>query len=141
MASIGPEAPLGKAHPRTERNREVLSAVPEAAEPFPFLLEDTLAREAVLTHDGVQAGLGGGGLIPTVVKGDALIRDLSDQVTMEADLCDVPVHGDAGVSGGPVATFGDRGVHEAFDLAHDAVRLVWKNSRRSRSGGTGDSDG
>jgi len=57
------------------------------------------------------------------VKGDALIRDLSDQVAMEADLCDLAVHGHAGVSGGPVATFGDRGVHEAFDLAH-VLRLV-----------------
>ena len=75
------------------------------------------------------------------MKGDTLIRDLSDQVTMEADLCDLAVHGHAGVSGGPVATFGDRGVHEAFDLAHDAFRLVWKNSRRSQSGETGDSDG
>jgi len=57
------------------------------------------------------------------VKGDALLRDLSDQVTMETNLSDVPVHGDAGVSRRPVATFGDRGVHEAFDLAH-VLRLV-----------------
>ena len=109
----------------------MLSAIPETAEPFPFFLEDTLAREAVGTHNGVQAGLGGDGLPPTIVKGDALIRDLSDQVTMEADLCDLAVHGDAGVLQGPVTTIGDGGVHEAFDLAHDAVRLVWKNSTGS----------
>ena len=48
LASIGSEAPSGKAHPRTERNREVLSAVPEAAEPFPLVLEDALARQTVL---------------------------------------------------------------------------------------------
>ena len=101
----------------------MLSAIPETAEPFPFLLEDALAREAVGTHDGVQPGLGGGGLMPTIVKGDTLIRDLSDQVTMEADLCDLAVHGHAGVSGGPVTTFGDGGVHEAFDLAH-VLRVV-----------------
>ena len=57
------------------------------------------------------------------MKGDALIRDLSDQVAMEADLCDLAVHGDAGVSEGPVATFGDRGVHEAFNLAHVSVAV------------------
>ena len=101
----------------------MLSAIPETAEPFPFLLEDALAREAVLTHDGVQPGLGGVGLPPTIVKGDTLIRDLGDQVTMETDLCDIAVHGHAGVSGGPVATFGDGGVHEAFDLAH-VLRVV-----------------
>jgi len=124
LASIGPEAPSGKAHPRTEGDDEVLSAIPETAEPFPFLLEDTLAREAALTHDGVQPGFGGDGLPPTIVKGDALIRDLSDQVTMEADLCDVAVHGDAGVLQRPVTTLGDGGVHEAFDLAHGWLRLV-----------------
>ena len=101
----------------------MLSAVPETAEPFPLVLEDTLAREAVLTHDRIQAGLGGDGLPPTIVKGDALIGDLSDQIAMEADLSDVPVHGDAGVLEGPVTTLGDRGVHEAFDLAH-VLRLV-----------------
>ena len=68
-ASIGAEAPSGKAHPRTEGDDEVLSAVPETAEPFPLVLENALAREAVLTHDGVQPRLGGDGLPPTIVKG------------------------------------------------------------------------
>ena len=105
----------------------MLSAVPQAAEPLPFFLEDALAREAVGTHDGVQPGLGGGGLMPTIVKGDALSRNLSDQVTMEADLshCQLAVvpeeiH-DLGVARFPVTTLGDRGVHEAFDLAHVLV--------------------
>ena len=123
-ASIGAAAPSGKAHPRTEGDDEVLSAIPETAEPFPLVLENALAREAVLTHDGVQPRLGGVGLPPTIVKGDALIGDLSDQIAMEADLSDVPVHGDAGVSGAPVTTLGDRGVHLAFDLAHGWLRLV-----------------
>ena len=78
----------------------------------------------MLTHDGVQAGLGGVRLPTPIVKGDALIRDLSDQVTMETDLSDVPVHGDAGISRGPVTTLADGGVHETFDLAHGWLRLV-----------------
>ena len=63
------------------------------------------------------------------MKGDALSRDLSDQVTMEADLshCQLTlvveeIH-DLGVARFPVTTLGDRGVHEAFDLAH-VLRLV-----------------
>jgi len=112
----------------------VLGAIPETAEPLPLVLEDTLAREAVLTHDGVQAGLGCGGLPTAVMEGDALIGDLSDQVAMKADLSDVPVHGDGGVSGGPVTTLGDRGVHESFDLAHGWLRLVDVASIRGRRG-------
>ena len=101
----------------------MLGAIPEAAEPFPFVLKDTLTREAVGAHDSVESALSGDRLPPSIVKGDALIRDLGDQVTMEADLCDLAVHGHAGVSGGPVTTFGDGGVHEAFDLAH-VLRVV-----------------
>ena len=102
----------------------MLGAVPETAEPFPLVLEDTLTREAVLTHDGVQPGLGGVRLPTPIVEGDALIGDLSDQIAMEADLSDVPVHGDGSISGAPVTTLGDRGVHLAFDLAHGWLRLV-----------------
>jgi hypothetical protein len=102
----------------------VLSAIPETAEPRPFFLEDTLAREAVGIHDRIQAGLGGVRLPTPIVEGDALIRDLSNQVTVKTDLSDVPVHGDGGVSRFPVTTLGDRGVHEAFDLAHGWLRLV-----------------
>ena len=67
--------------------------------------------------------------MPTIVKGDALSRDLSDQVAMEADLshCQLTlvveeIH-DLGVARFPVTTLGDGGVHEAFDLAH-VLRLV-----------------
>ena len=123
LASIGSGAPSGKAHPRTERDSEVLSAIPETAEPFPVLLEDALAREAVGTHDRVEAGLGGGGLPTPIVKGDTLIRDLSDQTIMEEDTGNPIVMHDAGVLQAPVPTFGDGGVHEAFDLAH-VLRLV-----------------
>ncbi len=122
--------PSGETHPRTEGDDEVLSAVPETAEPFPFLLEHTLAREAVLTHDGVQPGLSGVGLPTPIMEGDALIGDLSDQIAMEADLshCQLTVvpeevH-DLSVARFPVTTLGDRGVHEAFDLAHGWLRLV-----------------
>ena len=103
----------------------MLGAIPEAAEPFPVLLEDTLAREAMGAHDGVQAGLGGGGLMPTIVQFDATIGDGGDVVTMEVDpggLHPCRVASDhLGVLQFPAATLGDRLVHEAFDLTHEAV--------------------
>ena len=99
----------------------MLGAIPEAAEPFPFVLKDTLTREAVGAHDGVQAGLSGDRLPPSIVQFHASLADLCDQVTMQADLCDPIAMGHASVSTLPVATLGDRLIHEAFDLTHEVV--------------------
>ena len=75
----------------------------------------------MLCQNGIQAGLSGVGLPTPIEQANETLTDLSDQVTMEADLCHVVGVGDGGVSVGPVATFGDRGVHESFDLAHGVV--------------------
>ena len=103
----------------------MLGAIPEATEPLPLVLENTLAREAVGTHDGVQAGLSGDRLPPSIVQFDAAIGNGGDVVTMEVDpggLDPCRVAGDnLGVSTLPAATLGDRLVHEAFDFTHEAV--------------------
>jgi hypothetical protein len=99
----------------------MLGAIPEAAEPFPLVLEDTLAREAMGAHDSIEAGFGGDRLPPSIVQFHCSLADLSDEVTMEADLSDPIAMGDAGVLQRPVTTIGDRLVHEAFDLTHEAV--------------------
>lgn len=74
-------------------------------------------------HDRIQAGLGGAGLPTPIVEFDVGLCHLSDQVTMEEDKGDPIVVSDAGVVHGPVTTLSDRGVHQAFDLAH-VLRLV-----------------
>ena len=103
----------------------MLGAIPEAAEPFPLVLENTLAREAVGTHDSIEAGLSGDRLPPAIVQFDAAIGNGGDVVTMEVDpggLDPCRVAGDnLGVSTLPAATLGDRFVHEAFDFTHEAV--------------------
>ena len=103
----------------------MLGAIPEATEPLPLVLEDTLARQAVGTHDSVQAGLSGDRLPPSIVQFDAAIGDGGDVVTMEVDpggLHPCRVAGDdLGVLQFPVTPLGDSGVHEAFDLTHEAV--------------------
>ena len=75
----------------------------------------------MLCQDGIQAGLRGVRLPTPIEQADESVTDLSDQVTMEADLCHVVGMGHAGVSVGPVATFADRLVHESFDLTHGVV--------------------
>ena len=99
----------------------MLGAIPEAAEPFPFVLKDTLTREAVGAHDSVESALSGDRLPPSIVQFHCTILNLSDQVTMQADLCDPIAMGHASVLQFPVTTIGDGGVHEAFDLTHEAV--------------------
>ena len=99
----------------------MLGAIPEAAEPFPLVLKDTLTREAVGVHDRIQAGLSGDRLPPSIVQFHGSLADLCDQVTMQADLCDPIAMGDASVLQFPVTTLTDRLIHEAFDLTHEAV--------------------
>ena len=121
----------GEAHPRTEGNGEVLGAIPEAAEPFPLVLENSLTRQAMGAHDGIQARFGGVGLPPAIVQFNPGVADLSDQVTVQANLSDSIDVGNAGVGALPVGASGDSGIHLAFDLSHVRWCAVWVWRERS----------
>ena len=87
-------------------------------EPLPVFLENAVALFAVLGQDSIQAGFGGVGLPPSIEQANEVVPDLSDQVTMQANLCHVVGMGHAGVGALPVGAVGDGSVHEAFDLSH-----------------------
>ena len=100
----------------------MLGAIPEAAEPFPFVLKDTLTREAVGAHDSVESALSGDRLPPAIVQFHCTILNLSDQVTMQVDTGDtIMISDDLSVLQFPVTTLTDRLIHEAFDLTHEVV--------------------
>ena len=92
--------------------------------PLPLVLKHIVTLFAVLCQDGIQAGLSGDALPTTIKEADEIVTDLSDQVTMEANLCHVVGVGDAGVLELPVPTLGDGGVHQGFDLTHGRVPLI-----------------
>ena len=94
-------------------------------EPLPGFLEDALVAVAEELEQGVKAALGGGGLPATVKQGDEVFADFGNLVAVQADDADTFMAVHRGVSGRPIAGGVGCGVHLSFDLAHDALELVW----------------
>ena len=84
------------------------------------LLKDTFASDSVLLENSVQAGLGGCRLIPTIIKANPVVTDLSDLMTVKVyagnAIARFVLY--AGVVHCPILAISDGGVHQAFDLAH-----------------------
>jgi len=107
-----------QAHGGEERNGGRTLSGSHGHEPGPVLLKDAITGFAVLCQDGIQARLGGVGLMPTIKQADEIVTDLSDQVAMESDLGNLISMGHAGVGAAPVLAVGDGSVHLGFDLSH-----------------------
>jgi hypothetical protein len=80
----------------------------------------------VLLKNSIEAGLGGVGLIPTIIKAKETITNLSNQIAVKV------YTGDAiallilyaSVGTGPINFGSDGSVHLAFNLPHWLLRLV-----------------
>ena len=88
------------------------------------LLKDTFSTDSVLPENSIQAGFGGLRLISTIIKADESITDLSDLMTVKVNKTHAVDVSDFSIVALPINTFGDGGVHLAFDLAH-WVGFVW----------------
>ena len=88
------------------------------------LLKDTFSTDSVLPENSIQAGFGGCRLISTIIKADESITDLSDLMTVKVNKTHAVDVSDFSIVALPINTFGDGGVHLAFDLAH-WVGFVW----------------
>ena len=98
---------------------EVMGDLVVANVPGEVTLEDAIGEGvAEFVDDGVQTGLGSVGLPTAIEDGNEVIANLSDQVTVQADLRDAVVGRHAGIGVGPVLASGDGGVHLGFDLTH-----------------------
>jgi len=78
----------------------------------------------MLKKNSIQAGLGGIGLIPTIIQPDESITHLSNLIAVQINETHTPNVNDFRIVTLPINTFGDGGVHLAFDFAH-WVGFVW----------------
>ena len=89
-----------------------------AHKPIESFLKNTLAGDAVLRENSIQAGLSGGGLPATVEQFNEALADASDQVAVQANLGNLTFERNGGVSLSPFCAVGDGAVHLGFNLAH-----------------------
>ena len=126
---------LCQAHRGEERNHREFGSPLRPKEPSPVLLEYTFTRQSVLLKNSIEAGLGGIGLISTIIKANEVFTNFGNFVTVKV------YRGNAiallilyaGVGACPINFGSDGSVHLAFDFSHGLLRLVCVNC--SRSGG------
>ena len=91
--------------------------------PGKVTLEDAIGESvAELVDDGVQTGLGSVGLPTAIKNGNEVIANLSNQVTVQANLRDAVLSGNSSVAAAPVLVCLDGGVHVGFDLTHVVLK-------------------
>jgi len=103
------------------------------------LLKDTLTTKSVILKNSIQAGLGGIGLIPTIIQPDESITHLSNLIAVQINKTHTVNVNDFRIVTLPINTFGDGSVHLAFDFAHEVSPLVDElivAGRGVRSGGS-----
>lgn len=89
-------------------------------EPLKVALEDTLTVDCVGRKNSVQAGLCGGGLMPTVEDLHEIFTNLSNLVAVEINTGHaVAVTNNLSICEAEVLRVGDCSVHQTFDLTHD----------------------
>ena len=114
-----------KTHSRTKLSDEEFSAIVETNEPLIVLLEYTFACNSMLSQNSIEARLSGVRLPTTVVKFDAIVINLSNQIAVETHIGNAVNCLNGSVCFGPILiVVADGNVHESFDLAHEVSCLV-----------------
>ena len=115
---------LCQAHGGEERNSCNTVASLKINEPSPLLLEYTFTRQSVLLKNSIEAGLGGGGLEPTIKQPHKVITDFCNFVPVKEYKTHTVVKLNFSVVRLPITFGSDGGVHLAFDFTHEVLRLV-----------------
>jgi len=87
-------------------------------EPFEVPLEYTFALDCMSFENSIQAGFGGGSLIPTVEDFHPIITHAGDVVVVKINKGNVANVDHLGVAALPITGSTDGVVHLLFDLTH-----------------------
>ena len=114
-----------KTHSRAKLSDKKFSAIVETNEPLKVFLEYTFASNSMLSQNSIEARLCGVRLPSTVVKFDAIVINLSNQIAMETHIGNAVNCLNGSVCFGPILiVVADSNVHESFDLTHEVSCLV-----------------
>ena len=109
-----------QSHTRAKLSDKEFSAIVETNEPLKVLLIYTFASNTMLAENSIQARLSGVRLPTTIVKFDAIVINLSNQIAMQVDIRNAVNIQHLSVSILPIFASSDSGIHLAFDLTHES---------------------